>query len=131
MSRPVVSIEMGLVVPARDVHLGGKTVGDGVIGLVEAGGDGSARVLAMTDRRQHTGQPRALRTGLIPHLVADAPHHDAGMIAVAPDHGAQVLLCPFVEQPVIPVGHFGDLPLIKGLIHNHQPQLVADLKQLG
>ena len=43
----------------------------------------------------------------------------------------QVLLCPFVEEEVIAIGHFRAFPAVKGFGHQHHTHLVAGLHQFG
>lgn len=64
-------------------------------------------------------------------LVADAVEHDARVIAVAADHGAQVVLPPFGEMPVVVVGVLALGPAVEGLVHDHEAHAVAEREEAG
>ena len=94
--------------------------------------DGACGVLAVADVLEEACQFRAyIAVPLVGHLVADAPHHDAGIVAEVVQQIHQVLLCPFVEEEVIAIGHFRAFPAVKGFGHQHHTHLVAGLHQFG
>ena len=68
---------------------------------------------------------------LLEHLIADAPHDDRRMIAVAQQHIAQVALVPLVEVSRVVVGGLALAPHVKALVHHHQAHAVAEVEQLG
>ncbi len=70
----------------------------------------------------------AVRT-LLGDFVADAPEDDGGMIAVAAEFGAPILLVPVIEEQMIIVFGFAAFPAIEGLIHNEHAQAVAEIEQ--
>ena len=73
-------------------------------------------------------QMSGLRT-LLGDFVADAPEDDAGMIAVAAQFGAPILLVPVVEEQMIIVFGFAAFPAVEGLIHDDHAQAVAEIEQ--
>ena len=76
-------------------------------------------------------------------LVADAPQDHAGMVPVPQHHGGQVALVPFgevlgiaemlgrVHVVPLPPFVFRALPFVKGFVHHQEPQLVAQIQQIG
>ena len=62
---------------------------------------------------------------LLKHLVADAPHDDAWMVAVAHHEVGQVAFVPFREVACVVVGRLLLAPHIECLVHHHQSQRVA------
>ena len=82
----------GPVVEARNVHLVGELVLDGVGPVVEGRGGGARGIFLVEEpvRRWASARPSGLR--LFGDLVADAPHDDARVVAVAVHHVAHVAL---------------------------------------
>ena len=119
------------VVQARDVQNGGKTVLQHAGDLVHAAGHRTGRIFPVADVGEHLRHLCAVRTALGGHFVADAPHHDRGVVAVVPDHVHEVLFGPVGEEAVVPVPAFGNIPFVKGLNHQHQAHPVAEGDQFG
>ena len=80
---------------------------------------------------QPLGHGGAVGAALLRDLVADAVHDDAGMIAVAVDHVADIALRPLVEIFAVAVGHLGPAPHVERLIHDHEAHAVAVFQKLG
>ena len=80
-------------------------------------------------RRQLRRNPRSGRRPLVGDFVADAPENDAGMIAVAAQLRAPVLLVPVVEEQMIIVRPLAALPAIKRLVHHQHAHPVAQIEQ--
>ena len=118
-----------MVVEARHIHHLGKTRLQGILRPVHPLGDGARRIQAVADVLQPTGDPPAFLAPLLGNLVADAPHDDAGVVAVVPHEGLHVLVGPFVEEPCIAVPALGIDPHVEALRHDHHPQRVAELHQ--
>ena len=118
------------VVEAGDVHLVGQPVLDGVLRLVEAGRHGPRRVLLVADVGEPLRHLPPVRLRLLEDLVPDAPHHDARVVAVAPDHVPQVALAPRVEVLAVAVLHLRHAPHVEGLVHDEQAHAVGGLEQL-
>src|SRR5258708_19143941 len=77
-----------LIVEPRNVHLICQLVLDRASPVVEGRGSGARGVLFMEKTRQPLGFLPAVWPALFGNLIADAPHDDAGMIAVTPNHVA-------------------------------------------
>ena len=69
------------------------------------------------------------RIALFADLIADAPEDDAGMIAVAAELRAPVLLVPVIEQQMIIIFGFAALPAVEGFVHHHHAETVAHIEQ--
>ena len=119
------------VVEAGDVHLVGELVLDRVVDLVEARRDGPGRVFLVTDVGEPLRDLPAVRVRLLEHLVPDAPHHDARVVAVPADHVAQVALAPLVEVLAVAVLELGLPPHVERLVHHQEAHAVGGVQQLG
>ena len=119
------------VVEAGDVHLVGQAVLDGVLRLVEAGGHGARRVLLVADVGEPLRHLPAVRLRLLEDLVPDAPHHDARVVAVPPDHVAQVALAPLGEVLAVAVLDLRLAPHVEGLVQDEEAHPVGGVQQLG
>ncbi len=64
------------------------------------------------------------------NFVADAPENDAGVIAIAIDHGDQVRLAPLVVEPAVTIFFLGQLPLVEGFVHDEKSHLIAQVEKL-
>ena len=64
---------------------------------------------------------------LFGNLVAYAPHHDGGMVAVVFHEIDDILVSPFLEEGGIAVLAFGIYPHVEALSHNHHTKRVAKL----
>jgi hypothetical protein len=67
---------------------------------------------------------------LFAHFVADAPHDDGGVVAVAADEGAGVGLGPIGEDAAVIVGGFGAAPGVEGFIEDDEAHLVGEFEKL-
>src|SRR5208282_4084278 len=134
-------------VKAVDIIVAGKVQGiheavsRGNIGLVASGGSRTGGVLFVADGDQLTRHFRAVRFKLIGNLVADAVEDNAGVVAVAAQHGAQVGVVPLLEIKMVAVlrlaaGVLGESvrpvtgPFIEGLIEDVKPKLIAQVVKL-
>ena len=128
----VLRVLEGAVVEARHVQDGGHVVVDHGVRGIHAVGDGARGVLAVADVLQEARQLRAyIAVPLVGHLVADAPHHDAGVVAEVAQQVHQVFLRPFIEEEVVAVGHLRALPAVEGFGHQHHAHFVAGFHQFG
>ncbi len=121
---------MGAVVETGNVNHGGKAVLQDTSHLVHAASDRTCRVFAMADILQERGYLITFRTALGRHFIADAPHHDTGIVAILTQHVHHVTFCPFAEVAVIAVLAFGNVPLVERFQHHHKTHLIAKLHQL-
>ncbi len=99
--------------------------------VVEAGGDGAGAVLLAGDAGEAGGEAPADGVALLDDLVADAPHHDGRVVAVAADHGAEVGLVPPREIDGVVVLLFRNGPGVEGLDLDEEAHAVAEIEQLG
>jgi len=114
-----------LIIEAGDIHLVRQFVLDGGSPIVERRCRWPRRVFLMEQAREPLGFLPAIGAPLFGNLVADAVHNDAGMIAIAPHHIAQIALRPFVEILRVAVRNLGDAPHVERFIHHHQAHPVA------
>ena len=122
-------VEHGFVVEAGDIHLVGQLVGNGVAPIIESGSRGPGGIFLVEEIDQAFGVLPTVLGTLLGDFVADAPHDDAGMVAVAPHHVADIALRPLVEIFAVAVGDFGDAPHVEGFVHDDQPEPVAEFQQ--
>ena len=108
-------LHLGKVDLRRTLEVGVHGVGHGA-GGVQRMGPGYQH----PKRFQHGGQ------GLVLHLVAHAPDHHAGPVAVAGDHGIQIMLPVPVE--VAPVQ--AAVPFVEALLIDIEAHLVAQIHEL-
>ena len=123
-----IRISMWLIVQSVDIHrlgIGRRSCPE----IVVARSRRPRGILPVTDRRQPVTDVPFVRIALLPHLVADGPEDDAGMVAVPPDQGDQILLHPFVEERGITVGLLGDSPGVRQLVHDEEAEPVAEVQQ--
>ncbi len=70
-----------------------------------------------------------------PHFVAQAPHHDARMVAVAEDKIGKVALPPLEEIDAVVVRRLVVAapvePAVEEFVHHHKPKGVAHVVELG
>ena len=91
-------LSRALVVEAHSVHDSGERAAM-ALALLHGGGDRAGRVLLVNDFGQFLARWRhRLPLVLLVDFVADAPQDDAGMVAVAADEHAHVLLMPFAKM---------------------------------
>ena len=94
--------------------------------------DGAGGIFAVTDVLQEAGQLRsAVTVPLVGNLVADAPHHDTGIVAELVNQVHQVFFRPFVKYLMITVLQFGCFPFVERFGHNHHTHFVARTDQFG
>ena len=91
----------------------------------------------MANVLQPLGYNQSLRLPLRRHLVSDAPHDYGSVVAEMMEHVYHVSLRPYpavsavlVEESVVSVLAFGDVPFVEVLAHDHESHLVAKLDQL-
>ena len=80
-------------------------------------------------RGQFRGNSNPAGESLFADFIADAPEDDAGMIAVAAEFRAPVLLVPVVEQQMIIVLRLAVFPAVERFVHHHHAQAVAQIEQ--
>ena len=119
------------VVEPGDVERRYQSRPHGVVHHVHALGHRPCRVEAMAQRHEMTRLPGAPLRRLIGYLVAYAPHHDAGVIAVVEQQVGDVLIAPLVEEQRIAVPAFGVAPHVEALGHHHHAQRVAEVHLHG
>ena len=124
-----VFIAMGAVVEARNVDDGRETVGQHAVYLVHATGHRTCRILTMADVLKEFRHAITVGTALRGHLVADAPHHHARVVAVVSQHVYHVFLSPIIEKTVVSVLTFRHVPFVERLDHHHHSELVAQLHE--
>ena len=122
-------IDIGFVVEAFHIHIVEQTAADAVVAVVEPGRRRTGGVLVMADRAQAPGHFRPFRNVLLVNLVADAPHDDARMVGVAPDHIPEIAFRPFVKVKIVAVRTFRELPFVKRLAEHQKPELVAQIEK--
>jgi hypothetical protein len=120
-----------LVVEAGYVHVVDEMISDSVIPFVERGDSRTSRIFFVKKICQPFRFFPSICRFLLRNFIPDAPHNDAGVVAVTPDHVAQIALRPLVEVLAVPVRHFRDAPHVEGFIHDHQTHAVAIFKQFG
>src|SRR6185437_520528 len=65
------------------------------------------------------------------NLIADAPKNNAGMIAVALDHGFNIALPPLLEIEAVVLRILTPRPAVEGLIDHQHAQAVAGIEEIG
>ena len=118
---------MHAVVEARNVHSLCETRLQSVLGTIHALRDGTRGVEAVTDVLQVACHVGAALHALLGNLVADAPHHDGGMVAVGQDEVLYVAVAPLLEEAGVAVLALGIDPHIERLCHDHHAKGVANL----
>ena len=73
----------------------------------------------------------ALGAAEIVNLVAEAPHDDGGMVAVAEDHGVEIGLPVGGEIDAVILGKFSVGPAIAGFVDDEQAEAVAGVEKGG
>ena len=68
---------------------------------------------------------------LVGDFIANAPHHDAGVVAIVMDEVDEVALYPLVEVLVVAIAYLGGAPLVERLDHEHHAHLITSFDQLG
>ena len=118
----------------------GQAARVGLAHVVEALGQGLVGIVVaqhLPEQRGHIGV-----IGVV-NLIADGPQHDGGVIPVALHHALQVGAVPLgevlgiavalggIDIVALPPLVLGALPLVEGLVHHQQAQLVAQIQQMG
>ena len=137
-------VEVGAIAPAIDVVVAddvefGEKFRTHAIGgrlrrnLIAAHGDRTSGVFGAEDFPDGAQGGRTVGRGLIGNLIAGAPQHNAGMVAIAADEVSQVALVPLIEVEMVAILDlsFGHAPLVEGLIHDEKAQAVAQVEKLG
>ena len=133
---PVIPFDiMGQVVVAGQVEvlegLGGIVPLQVDIGARDALRHRACRVQCAHLGRQHLADAGGVRDAPVGDLVADAPHHDGRVVAVAHQHRGEVALPVVLEELRIIVDVLGLLPHVRKLIHHQQAQLVAGVQEIA
>ena len=129
------------IIHANDVQLLKEFGGSGhrlgfhqIAGL----GDGPRGVQAVAKPRQHLRVFPAVRHHLLPHLVANGPHHDGRMVAVPFHHGGHIGpgagIEPFGIAPTfmgIGAEFFAlhGVPFIKGFVQHAEAHFIRQIQQ--
>ncbi len=124
-------IALDAVIVARHIGHLGKPAGQVGIGLVHAAGHGASGVQLVAQGYQFLVSLGTLGLPLLGYLVAHAPHHDAGVVAVVLNQVGDVTLPPLVPQAVIAVLDLGIAPCVETLGHHHHAHRVAHLHLPG
>src|ERR1017187_2450547 len=100
--------------------------------IVASRRDWAAGIFGVANAGEGSGNVHTALAGLLGNLIAYAPHDNAGMIAVALEHGTKILLRPLVEQSGVGAVQLalGDRPFVEGFIHHQQTQPVAKTEKL-
>ena len=69
------------------------------------------------------------RRPLLKYLIANGPHEDGGMVAVAKDQVGKVALMPLIEETGIVVLRLLAAPHIKRLVHDDDSHRVTHVQQ--
>ena len=97
--------------------------------VVHAGRDGPGGIHPQDLFAEVPGNLHAVVIGASGNLVADAPHDDARVVAVAFHHDLQVAFAIFVEETGIVVRVLGDAPLVESLVDDQQAHAVAGIQK--
>ena len=90
----------------------------------------SARAVELANLvAQHRPDFHALRDVRLRNFIADAPHDDGWMVAVALHHTREVTLPPLVEEAGIVVGVLVQFPHIGEFIDHEDAQLIAGIEE--
>jgi len=119
------------VIEAGHVHDRRKIIGSHHIHMVHPLGHRTGGILAVADVLKKPGDLGPVGSALIGNLVADAPHHHAGVVPVVAHQIRQVLFRPFVKIDMIAVFHLGGFPFVKSFGHDHHSHFVACPDQFG
>ena len=119
-----------LVVETGQIDFVGQFILDGAGPIVERRGSRPRGVFLVKETGEPLRHRSALGAALLGDLVADAPHDDAGMVAVAPGHIAHIALRPFVEilAVAVAIGDLRNLPHVERFVHHQQPHAVAEIE---
>ena len=101
-------------------------------------GDRSCAVQAVAEAGQHAGILPAVLNDLLPHFVADRPHHDRRMVAVPLDHVGQVLARTGVKPLGIAAAFMRigakllalhGMPFVKRFIHHAEAHFIREVQE--
>jgi hypothetical protein len=106
------AIHARIIILPKHVKLVHK-IGIEILDMIRPHRGRTSGVFIMGDADQLGDKRNRLLLALLIDFVAQAPEDDAGMIAVAPIFGAQVLLMPVLKQIVIVVRLFALQPAIE------------------
>src|SRR5690348_11256789 len=79
--------------------------------------------------RQLPLQLEVFRCRSLLDLVADAPHHDAWMVARTADDGGEIFAPVLVEMDRVILRLLAIAPDVEGLRHHHQAMAVAGIEE--
>ena len=99
-------------------------------GLIHAAGDRSCGIFPMAYILQELDGLPSLRTALRRNLVTDAPHHHCRIAAELTEHVYHILLRPFIEETMVAVPAFGNIPFIERFHHNHHSHLCTQAHKI-
>ena len=130
-------ISESAVVESRNVNECRKSVVQHTGHLVHSAGARPGRVFAVAYILKETRHLVALRITLCRDLVAYAPKCHTRGIAPAAKHPHHIPLCPtysgniglLIEETVISVLTFGNIPFIERLYHHHKAHFLTQLHQ--
>ena len=85
----------------------------------------------MDDGGEFLGDGRIGALALFGDFIADAPEHNAGMVAVAADQRAQILFVPEIEQvaAAVIIAPLVLPPGIEGFVQDQETHLIGQVQQ--
>ena len=98
---------------------------------VDAGaeGGGPCGIDAADNVHNLLSHPDSLHAACLRDLVSDGVNHHAGMVVGILHHGPCVFPEGIQEQAAVGIPSLGAVPVVKGLVHDIQPHLIAGLHQ--
>ena len=126
-SLDVLLIFVYAIVETWHIHHLCKTAVERLLGVVHALSNGAGRVEMVAEALQADGDEATFGRALLGNLVANAPHHDAGVVAISQNQVGDILLGPLVEEAGVAVLALGVKPHVEALGHHHHTQRVADV----
>ena len=118
------------VVESRYIHHGGHVVVYHGIRCIHTLCDRSGRVFPVADVLEHQRElGTAVPVPLVRHLIADAPHDYARVVAEMAQEVDKVFFRPFVEHLVVSVLYFCRSPFVERFGHEHHSHFVACFHQ--
>jgi len=121
------SVLIRFVIKTQDVHRLLKSIVAG-LGVIITAGDRARTIFLADDGSHMASQLPSFRLPLVRNLVADAPHHHTGMIAIASDQSAQIRFMPISKEQMIILIFFARLPAVKRLVHNQHTHTITELQ---
>ena len=98
---------------------------------VDAGaeGGGPCGIYAVDNVHDLLSHPDSLHAACLRDLVSDGVNHHAGMVVGILHHGPCVFPEGIQEQAAVGIPSLGAVPVVKGLVHDIQPHLIAGFHQ--